>query len=48
MEEKEHYGTNTDIVALFKVTEKDTSLFEMIYHTVLYSNSVLSVVDRIE
>ena len=37
-----------DIVALFKVTEKDTCLFEKIYLTVLYSNSVLSVVDRIE
>ena len=32
-----------DIVPLFKVTEKDTSLFEMIYRRVLYSNSVLSV-----
>ena len=37
-----------DIVALFKVTEKDTYLFERIYHTALYSNSVQSVVDRIE
>ena len=38
----------TDIVPLFKVTEKDTCLFVRISHIVLYSNSVLSVVDRIE
>ena len=33
-EEIEHYETITDIVPLFKVTEKDTCLFERISHTV--------------
>ena len=44
----EHYGTITDIVAMFKVTDKDTFLFAWISHTVLYSNRVLSVVDRLK
>ena len=35
-------------VAIFKVTDKDTCLFVRISHMVLYSNSVLSVVDQIE
>ena len=44
----EHYGIITDIAAIFKVTATDTSLFVRISCTVLYVNSVLSVVDRIE
>ena len=44
----EHYGIITDIAAIFKVTATDTCLFVRISCSVLYVNSVLSVVDRIE
>ena len=44
----EHYGSITDISTVFKVTDRDTCSFVRISCTVLYSNGVLSVVDRIE
>ena len=39
---KEHYGTIADIVAIFKVTDKDTCLFVRNSHTVFYSNGIRS------
>ena len=48
MMEIEHYRTITDIVAIFKVMEKDTCLFVWISHMLFYLNSMLGVVDQIE